>query len=133
MQQLENTGSEAVASITQSQANVADRGDPPQRSSNGRAKIRTVYRAGDFSCIGEDVARLTSPHAWLSGDGLSVFARAQHSAANVADVSVCHSRLLYDVAYLDDLNADGGADDARRIRAMEPITDALGKVRCCSQ
>lgn len=114
-----------------SSAGVAVATQASSASPKRAPKLVTVYRAGDFVCDDEDLRRMSSRYAWLSGHGLSVFARAQLLAAGVQDVSVCHSRLLYDVAYVRDTKAETGIADDRVAAATAPIETALANVGLC--
>lgn len=72
---------------------------------------------------------MASRFAWLSGDGLSVFAAGKLLHGRMGDISVAHSRLLRDVEVLEERERQGALDDTAREALHEPIKSALQKVR----
>ena len=93
-----------------------------------RKQIRVVYRAGEFTCKDEDLDLMARRGAWLSGDGLAVFIQHELSRTNVEDVSIIHSRMLWDVAIYQNCLRLGLEDQVAANKNC--ILTAMQKVSC---
>ncbi|KZV90036.1 hypothetical protein EXIGLDRAFT_771164 [Exidia glandulosa HHB12029] len=84
----------------------------------GRGRYEIRYRSGRFYCDSVDLRRLDSPVAWLSGDGLAVFAELMLKSSGVTSVDVVHPEVLLNVERLTRATARGDSSDAEVARSL---------------
>lgn len=103
----------------------------------GRGYDIRLWRAGRFSCMKEDFARLDSADRWLSGDGIAVFAEQKRLAVGDGTVDVVHPNILQEVQWHTEARDRGDEKNAASIRAsivlgMETVRRRCRRVGYCS-